>query len=395
MEKLLDLVLKRIKVGGMTVTYPDGHTVVYGEAEAAGRLHLRFHTKRALNDTARNATLGFGEAYMRGEITFEKGFFNELVATTDANKKALAKWTSNPLIRHLSKAGNVKSKQRANIAHHYDIGNDFYKLWLDDSMTYSCAYFKTPEDSLELAQDQKRRHILRKLGLKPGMRLLDIGSGWGALLIMAAKEFGATGLGVTLSAEQLKGSREAAALAGVDHLVSFELTNYQDLPARGVKYDRVVSVGMFEHVGREGMGLYLTAVNRLLDEGGLSLLHTISCNGLTGGSDAWIDKYIFPGGYLPAIHEVADLLPRHDLRLIDYESLRIHYAMTLDEWRRRYEQHEAEVRRDRGDEFYRLWQMYLASCAANFRCGGIDLSQFLLVKDYSNDLPLTRDYMYE
>jgi len=176
----------------------------------------------------------------------------------------------------------------------YDIGNDFYKLWLDDSMTYSCAYFKTPEDSLELAQDQKRRHILRKLGLKPGMRLLDIGSGWGALLIMAAKEFGATGLGVTLSGRAAERLARGGRARRRRHLVSFELTNYQDLPARGVKYDRVVSVGMFEHVGREGMGLYLTAVNRLLDEGGLSLLHTISCNGLTGGSGRLDRQIHFP-----------------------------------------------------------------------------------------------------
>ena len=225
------------------------------------------------------------------------------------------------------------------------------------------------------------------------MRLLDIGSGWGSLLIMAAREYGATGLGVTLSEEQLKFSRAAAVSAQVDHLVEFELTNYQDLAARGEKFDRVVSVGMFEHVGREGMKVYLDTVQRLLADGGVSVLHTISCNDLVGGTDPWIDKYIFPGGYLPAIREIVDLLPRFDLRMVDYESLRLHYAMTLDEWRRRYESHEAEVRRERGDDFFRLWQMYLASCAANFRGGAIDLSQFILVKGYTNDLPLTREYM--
>jgi cyclopropane-fatty-acyl-phospholipid synthase len=211
---------------------------------------------------------------------------------------------------------------------------------------------------------------------------------------MAAREYGVSGLGVTLSEEQLKHSRLAACEAGVDHLVKFELTNFQDLPAAGHLFDRVLSVGMFEHVGRAGMAAYFDVVARLLKPAGVTLLHTISTIDTHGGNDAWMDKYIFPGGYIPAVREIIDLLPRHDLRPIDYESLRLHYALTLDEWLRRYELHAAEVRAERGDQFYRMWQMYLTTCAGNFRSGGLDLSQFVMVKGLNNSLPLTREYLY-
>jgi cyclopropane-fatty-acyl-phospholipid synthase len=395
MEKLLDQILRRIKQGGITVTYPNERIGVYGDKAEAAKLHIRFKTAAVLAATVRNPSLGFGEGFMRGDITFEAGFFEELMSVMGANKQAMSRWFNLPVVRQLLNASNVKSRQKSNISHHYDIGNDFYKLWLDDSMTYSCAYFRTPQDSLEDAQDQKRRHILRKLKLEQGMSLLDIGSGWGSLLIMAARDYGVSGLGVTLSEEQLKHSRQAARTAGVDHLVKFELTNFQDLPATGRQFDRVVSVGMFEHVGPAGMSAYFDVVARLLKPGGVTLLHTISTTDAHGGNDAWMDKYIFPGGYIPAVREIIDRVPRFDLRPIDYESLRLHYALTLDEWLRRYELVADQVKAERGDEFYRMWQMYLATCAGNFRSGGLDLSQFVFVKGLNNNLPLTREGLYK
>ncbi|MDB5165640.1 MAG: SAM-dependent methyltransferase [Candidatus Saccharibacteria bacterium] len=386
-------IFNSIKAGGATLTYPDNTTVIYGDPAQADKLHVRFHTASALRAVVKNPSVGFGEKYASSEITFENGGFDELVYMLDANKQRLAAWFRNPIIYHLGRA-STKAVQRKNISAHYDIGNDFYKLWLDKSMTYSCAYFKKSTDTLEQAQAQKVEHILHKLNLKKGMSLLDIGSGWGTLLIAAAQKYGVMGLGITLSSEQLAHSTIAAKKAKVDHLIKFELANYQDLPARNLKFDRIVSVGMFEHVGKVDAPKYFEVVSDLLHEGGVSVLHTISTRDFHGGGDAWIDKYIFPGGYIPAIREINNLLPKYDLTPIDYESLRIHYAMTLDEWHHRYVLHEKTIRKQRGDFFYLTWEMYLASCAANFRAGGIDLSQFILVKGISNKLPLTRKYMY-
>lgn len=395
MEPILNKLMLNLRYSGITVTFPSGRTQIYGDKTAAKKLHVRFNTNAALNAVVRNPSVGFGEGYMNGDIIFEAGFFDELMAVLAPNKRTFNKWFKMPVVHALLRASNAKPHQKHNISHHYDIGNDFYRLWLDKSMTYSCGYFKTPSSTLEDAQEQKRRHILRKLNLQKGMSLLDIGSGWGSLLIMAAKEYGATGLGVTLSDEQLKHSREAAKKAGVSNLITFELANYQDLPAQNLQFDRVVSVGMFEHVGRADMRLYFTTVNKLLRDGGITVLHTISSDDKYGGTDAWLDRYIFPGGYIPAVREVVDLLPNYDMRMIDYESLRLHYALTLDEWRHRYESHAKNIKRDYGDSFYRMWDMYLAACSANFKAGGIDLSQFILIKGHSNDIPLTREYIYK
>jgi cyclopropane-fatty-acyl-phospholipid synthase len=394
-KRVFHKIFRSIRAGGATLTYPDDSTEVYGDPAWSKKLHIHFHTARALRAVVKNPSVGFGEKYASGEITFEKGGFDELVYTLDANKQHFATWFRNPIVYHLGEASANVGKQRKNISAHYDIGNDFYKLWLDETMTYSCAYFKKPADSLEQAQVQKVEHVLRKLNLKKGMSLLDIGSGWGTLLIAAAKKYGVSGLGITLSTEQLTHSTRAARKAKVDHLIKFELANYQDLPGRKLKFDRVVSVGMFEHVGKLGAAKYFEVVSDLLHDGGVSVLHTISTRDFHGGGDAWIDKYIFPGGYIPAIREINNLLPKYNLTAVDYESLRLHYALTLDEWHRRYVSHETVIRKRYGDFFYLTWEMYLASCAANFRAGGIDLSQFILVKGVTSDLPLTRDYLYK
>jgi len=393
-KKILGSILRRATTGGMTVTYPDGSAEAYGDKAAAKKLHLVVHTIRTLRQMVLKPSVGMGEGYARREITFETGGFEELIFFMERNQSRFAKWAINPVVYNFLLTNNRKSRQLRNVSHHYDVGNDFYRMWLDKSMTYSCAYYTSPRDMLERAQQQKVSYILKKLNLSKGQTLLDIGSGWGTLLITAAKKYGVRGLGVTLSKEQLAHANKAAKLEKVDRLVKFELVNYQDLVKRRPRYDRIVSVGMFEHVGRAGMKVYFETVQKLLKDGGVSVLHTISTTKKHGGSDAWIDKYIFPGGYIPAVREIFDLLPDCGLVPVDYENLRLHYAKTLDEWHKRFVRHEKKIKEQYGDFFYRTWEMYLTTCAASFRAGGVDLSQFIMTKGNVNDLPTTRDYLY-
>jgi len=388
-KTLLDKLLSHMKSGGVRVTYWDGTTVKYGPDKPL--LHVTVHSPKAVRAIARHTSVGFGESYMDGLIDV-KGPIDQV------NRMSIENTPTNKVLRKVrlrrAKNSNRRGRQRGYIAHHYDIGNDFYKLWLDKSMTYSCAYFRKPSDSLEKAQSQKVDHILRKLQLKKGMHLLDIGSGWGTLLIRAAKEYGVTGVGVTLSRNQRAHAEEAAKKAGVDKLVKFELLNYQDLAERGDKFDRIVSVGMFEHVGKGNQPKYFSAIDKMLKPQGLSVLHTISHAHETP-TDPWIDKYIFPGGYLPTVGQVVNQLPRYNFYLADYENLRMHYAMTLDEWLRRFELHKKEVLDMYDERFYRMWRLYLGSSSAAFRYGDLSLSQFVFTKGQNNDLPLTREFLYK
>lgn len=388
-KPLLDRALRFTRHGRVKVTFWDGETKEYGQGEPFYG-HLTFRKPQAVRALLRSLTLGFGEGYTDGGIEFEGDLAMVGRFATD-NRRALGALTQLKL--PVRRTPNRRRRQAGQIQHHYDLGNDFYKLWLDDSLTYSCAYFKTPEDSLEQAQRQKVEHVLRKLQLAPGMRLLDIGSGWGQLLIRAVQDFGVTGHGITLSREQLKLSQERAKQLGLADKLTFELANYQDLAERDVQFDRIVSVGMYEHVGRGNHRSYFAAVDKLLAPDGLSLLHCIS-NQTGEATDPWIDRYIFPGGYLPSVAQVAELYPEFDWRLLDYENLRIHYAMTLHEWRRRYEEHKGKIIKAYGESFYRMWGLYLAGSEAGFRWGDLSLSQFVFSKGVNNQLPLTREHMY-
>jgi len=389
-KQLLHTILSRIRHGALTIRYWDNTTVTYGGVKPSVTITLS--SPKVVRAIIKNVSLGFSEAYMDGSLTI-RGSFQDLIKVVCENSAMFRKLQLNQ-VAYLPRV-NRRGSQKQQIQHHYDVGNDFYRLWLDkDVMAYSCAYFKSESDSLEAAQRQKIDHILGKLQLSEGMTLLDIGSGWGNLLITAAKDYCVKGLGVTLSEEQLKHSQAAAKKAGVDELVRFELANYQDLPARGEKFDRIVSVGMYEHVGRGNHGVYMKAVYDMLADGGLSLLHTISGNDLKGGSDPFMDKYIFPGGYVPAVNEVVRDLAKRGFYMTDYESLRLHYAMTLDEWLKRFEANKSKIVKMFDRRFYRMWQLYLGVCAGNFRYGGLDLSQFVFTKGINNDLPLTREFLY-
>lgn len=373
----------------MVVTYPDGSRHRYGKGKQY--FHLTFHTAQALRALLRNTTLGFGEGFMSGEIEV-RGDLRNIGRLVSENNQVFRKLSVNRFTK--LRVRNRRKRQRRDIAHHYDLGNQFYKLWLDKSMVYSCAYFRTASDSLERAQQQKISHILGKLQITSGMTLLDIGCGWGDLLITAATRYGAVGHGITLSSEQYQYCVQEAQKAGVAKLLTFELINYQDLADRGAQFDRIVSVGMFEHVGQHNQHDYYRAIAKMLKPGCISVLHTIT-NHTETTADPWIDKYIFPGGYIPAVRQVVHDLPRHNLHLTDYENLRIHYAMTLEEWLRRFESHRAHVIAMYDERFYRMWKLYLASAAAGFRYGDLSLSQFVFTKGINNELPLTREFLYE
>jgi cyclopropane-fatty-acyl-phospholipid synthase len=393
-KRICRTLFSRIRAGGLTVTYWDGATERYGPEPW---LAIRLRSAAVVRAICRNVYLGFGEGYMSGEIEIE-GDLAELGRLSAANRDVA------PLARRLHRYGghgmrrlggrlwSSKSRQATNVRHHYDLGNEFYRLWLDRSMTYSCAYFRRPDDTLEQAQAQKVGHILRKLHLQPGMTLLDIGSGWGELVIAAAREHGVRAHGITLSREQLAHTRARIAAEGLGDMVSVELRHYADVPGRE-RFDRVVSVGMYEHVGARNHRAYMAAVGRLLRDGGVSLLHTITQ--LTERpTNAFIDRYIFPGGRLPTLQSILGLLPGQDFHAVDYESLRRHYMRTLQAWYERFESSRERVAEMYDERFVRMWRMYLRGSFAAFAYGELDLAQVVWTKGLADSLPMTREHVY-
>ena len=299
--------------------------------------------------------------------------------------------TDQKALKKLIFTSSGKKNQEKEVRSHYDIGNDFYKLWLDETMSYSCGYFAHEDDTLYQAQVNKVDYILKKLYLKEGMSLLDIGCGWGFLLIEAAKKYKVHGTGITLSEEQYKECQNRIKAEGLEDYVDVELMDYRDLPKLGRQFDRVVSVGMVEHVGRDNYDLFLKCADQVMKKGGLFLLHFISALKEHPG-DAWIKKYIFPGGTVPSLREMVNAMAEHDFHTMDIENLRFHYNRTLRCWRKNYLEHLDEVKKMFDDKFIRMWDLYLAACAATFHNGIIDLHQILMTKGINNDLPMVRWY---
>ena len=304
------------------------------------------------------------------------------------NKKYLKKYQTHNISSKID-----QNKESSNIKKHYDLGNDFYKIWLDETKSYSCAYFKTPTDNLYQAQINKIEHTLKKLNLKPGEKLLDIGCGWGWLSIMAAQKYGAQVTGITISKEQYKEAKERVKSYKLENLVEIRLQNYQDLQEKEY-FDKIVSVGMFEHVGVKNLSLYASKSKEALKPGGIFLLHSIM-SVFEGKTNAWIDKYIFPGGYLPSLREVIRILSEFDYHLLLAESLRFHYAKTLDIWNENFMQNLDKIRLLYDERFIRMWSLYLKSCASAFRVGSVDLFQLLISKGVNNEIPLTKEYIYQ
>jgi len=333
-----------------------------------------------------STTLALGEAYMRGDIEVDKDLYYVL----DLFLRNIGKFSSDKsALKKIIQTSVSKVNQKKEVSSHYDIGNDFYKLWLDKSMTYSCAYFKDESKTLDEAQNDKLDHILKKLQLEKGMTLLDIGCGWGSMLIKAAKEYGVKGFGITLSEEQVKGCNEKIKAEGLEDMITVKAMDYRDLEKSGLSFDRVVSVGMLEHVGRKNYELYIKNVHSVLKDGGLFLLHYISALKEYPG-DAWIKKYIFPGGMIPSLREILNILPDYNFYTLDIESLRRHYTRTLLCWRKNFLEHKDEIEKMMGTDFTRMWDLYLAACAAVFNNGITDLHQILMSKGVNNTLPMLR-----
>ncbi len=347
------------------------------------------------SDILRDPFLTFGEAYMNNVIDFQ-GNVQEIIESVYKNKDSFLHKSG--LFEKLYKVTPHSIKNSKNdIKQHYDLGNDFYKLWLDKTMNYSCSYFKSKEDSLYQAQLNKVDHILKKLNLHSGQRLLDIGCGWGGdLIITAAEKYNVKSLGITLSTEQFNSVNERIKENHLEGQVEVRLLDYRELLKTGEKFHRAVSVGMLEHVGRKNIPVYMNAVSDLLEEnGGVSLLHCITAQ-TESEANQWIKKYIFPGGYIPSIRELVYNMAENDLHLIDLESLRLHYCKTLECWAANFEHSLDEVKKlGFDDKFIRMWRLYLNSCAASFHYGVIDLHQFLLTKGLNNEIPMTRDYLYK
>lgn len=349
---------------------------------------VKFNKELSFVDLMTSTSIALGEAYMKGDLEIEGDLYHALnsflgqMGKFQTDKKSLKK---------LIFTSSSKRNQKKEVSSHYDIGNEFYKLWLDESLSYSCAYFKDEEDTLYDAQINKIDRILEKLYLKPGMKLLDIGCGWGSLLIRAAKEYGVTGQGITLSKEQYNGFTQRIEEEGLTDKLSVKILDYRDLPKEDWTFDRVVSIGMIEHVGRDNYNLFLSSVDAVLKPQGLFLLHYISALKEYPG-DAWIKKYIFPGGMVPSLREIINLCTDYNFYTLDVESLRRHYNKTLLCWDENFNEHRTEIEKMMGLEFTRMWELYLCACAATFNNGVIDLHQILVSKGINNDLPMIRWY---
>lgn len=341
-----------------------------------------------LNELAASTSLALGEAYMNGDLEIEGDLYQAL----DHFLGQMGKFsTDEHALKKLMFTSSSKKNQKKEVSSHYDIGNDFYKLWLDDTLSYSCAYFKNEDDTLYQAQVNKVDYILKKLCLKEGMTLLDVGCGWGFLLIEAAKKYKIKGTGITLSKEQYHEFQKRISDEGLEDFLTVELMDYRDLPKSGLMFDRVVSVGMVEHVGRDNYQLFLDCVKKVLKPGGLFLLHFISALAEHPG-DPWIRKYIFPGGMVPSLREIISCMSKEQFHTLDVENLRLHYNKTLLCWKENYQEHLEEIRKMFDDKFVRMWDMYLASCAATFHNGIIDLHQILVTNGINNDLQMVRWY---
>ncbi|ALN17115.1 C17 cyclopropane fatty acid synthase CfaB [Ectopseudomonas mendocina] len=338
-----------------------------------------------------------GAAYVEGRVDLE-GPIEEAIEVGDALSTALLGYESAP--SELSTAHDKRSDAEA-IRYHYDLSNEFYRLWLDRDMVYSCAYFETGEESLDQAQQAKLRHLCRKLRLQPGDRLLDVGCGWGGLARFAAREFGAEVYGITLSEAQLELGRQRVAEEGLEGQVTLELLDYRDLPQDG-RFDKVVSVGMFEHVGHANLPLYAQRLFDAVRPGGLVMNHGITSRFTDGrpvgrGAGEFIDRYVFPQGELPHLATMAKAISDAGLEVVDVESLRLHYARTLHLWSQGLERRLQEAAQWVPEKSLRIWRLYLAGCAYGFQHGWMNLHQILAVKprdDGGHDLPWTRADLY-
>ena len=382
--------------GSITVIEPGKPPQTYGGG-GGKELTIRLGDRRVKYEIFKNPRLGLGEAYMDGRLVIEDGTILDLMELITGNNP----WEEGKAGRKILSRGksrfarlfrrNTTTKSKRNVAHHYDLGDDLYDLFLDSDRQYSCAYFTSPDNDLEQAQWDKKAHIAAKLHLRPGQRVLDIGSGWGGMAIYLHQAAKVDVLGITLSEDQLRVARRRAEEAGVADHVRFELIDYRVLQG---EFDRIVSVGMFEHVGAEFYQEFFTKCRSLLKRDGVMLLHTIGKLGSSSKPDPFTDKYIFPGYHLPSLSQMCAASEKARLIVSDVETLRLHYAFTLRHWLQRVRENRARIERMYDARFFRMWEFYLAGGVVMFENGTGCNYQVQYIRD-RRALPITRDYISE
>jgi cyclopropane-fatty-acyl-phospholipid synthase len=393
---MFDRLLSRgIKRGCITVIDPSGRRQSFGQGGPS--VTVRVADRATDWSLALNPALKVGEAYMDGTLTIEEGSLYDLIDIGMANSSDIESdgWqrvvTAFHTVARWWHQHNPIGLAREHVAHHYDLSRRLFELFLDESMQYSCAYFIRPSMTLAEAQIAKMRHIASKLVLEPGMRVFDIGCGWGGLGIFLAKHCDVEVVGVTLSKEQHELATQRAREAGVDKQVTFKLQDYR---LETGSYDRIVSVGMFEHVGVKHYREFFGSVERLLKPTGAALLHAIGRRGGPGFTNPWLRKYIFPGGYSPALSEVVPVVEKTGMWITDIEVLRLHYAETLRAWRDNFNRHRAEIARIYDERFCRMWEFYLIGSELSFRHNFNMVWQMQMARDVET-VPVTRDYMFD
>ena len=387
-----------IQQGHLRVTDHRGQVHHYGQTTAPLDAAVRIHSEQAAWRIALRPDYNIGQTYTDGLLTVEKGSLLSFLGLLLCN---LALFNVKPGIRLLYRLEelatlpailNWASRSRRNVKHHYDLSEALFSLFLDKDRQYSCAYFRSEDDDLEMAQLAKKQHIAAKLFVHPGQHILDIGSGWGGLALYLAWHYpGVRVTGLTLSDEQYRVATERARQAGLSDRVTFKLLDYRH--EKGT-YDRIVSVGMFEHVGKPQFGVFFDKVMRLLKPKGAALLHTIGLQTPPGAINPWLRRNIFPGAYLPTLSQLTPILERRRIWLTDLETLRLHYARTLAAWHERFQANRDKIRALYDEQFCRMWEFYLQSCEAGFRWSGLTVFQLQMTREI-DALPITRDYMIE
>ncbi len=383
--------------GDLSVRFADGSLARFGDGTGP-ELCLRLRDPGAEVALLLDPTLRLGELYAEGRLVLEQGDIYDLVAIVKKSQRKLSRVVAPALATQALRRGlsvlaprQTPTRARKNIAHHYDLDETFYRLFLDDDLQYTCAYFERPELTLEEAQLAKKRHVASKLLLEQGSRVLDIGSGWGGLCLYLAEAAGARAHGVTLSEAQYRVAQRRVEERGLSGRVSFELCDYRRVEGT---FDRIVSVGMFEAIGKKEIENFFVTAARLLEKRGVVLLHSIGRTRKIAVQNPWLEKYIFPGSYIPALSEVLPAVERAGFMVTDLEILRLHYAHTLREWRRRFVANQARVVEIYDERFFRMWEFYLAASEAGFRVDRMFIFQMQLAR-HQDAVPLTRSYMAE
>jgi len=391
------LLAKIVNRGSLTIVWPDGHRSSHGTGEEGKPLVVRFTDRRVPFELLKDPRLGVGETYMDGRLIVENGTALDLLELVlgqnsweagGKGRKAFGKKKWKKLLPSFRR--NPAADSKRNVAHHYDLSDELYESFLDADKQYSCAYYTDPSNSLEQAQLDKKAHIAAKLLLKPGQRVLDIGCGWGGMALYLNRVADVDVLGITLSEHQLAIANRRAREAGVADRVKFELIDYRALDG---KFDRIVSVGMFEHVGLAHYEEFFAKCRDLLTDDGVMLLHTIGKLGSAGASpDPFVDKYIFPGGYLPSLKNIVEASAQARLIPSDVEMLRLHYALTVREWLKRFTAARPKMAKLYDERFCRMWEFYLSGAIAFFEKGAGCNYQIQYIRD-RHAVPITRDYM--